>query len=59
MVERDLARGADVLDVFSGSGVQAHCAARDGATSVTAVDLCWSIECVTQQRCICAETDAC
>lgn len=37
--ERDLARGASVLDVFTGSGVIAIGAALAGASDVTAVDI--------------------
>jgi len=39
MRERGLARGAAVLDLFTGSGVIAVAAALEGARSVTAVDL--------------------
>jgi release factor glutamine methyltransferase len=39
MRERGLARGARVLDVFTGSGVLAVAAGLDGARSVTAVDV--------------------
>jgi release factor glutamine methyltransferase len=39
MRERGLARGARVLDVFTGTGVIAVMAAREGAREVTAVDI--------------------
>ncbi len=39
MRERGLARGAGVLDLFTGSGVLAVAAALEGAREVTAVDL--------------------
>ena len=39
MRERGLARGARVLDVFTGTGVIAVMAGREGAASVTAVDI--------------------
>jgi release factor glutamine methyltransferase len=39
MRERGLARGAATLDLFTGSGVLAVAAAREGARAVTAVDL--------------------
>jgi release factor glutamine methyltransferase len=39
MRERGLARGARVLDVFTGTGVIAVMAGREGARSVTAVDI--------------------
>lgn len=39
VAELDLARGRDVLDVFTGSGAIALAAARTGARSVTAVDI--------------------
>ena len=39
MRERGLARDADVLDVFTGTGVLAVAAGRAGARSVTAVDI--------------------
>lgn len=39
MRERGLARGASVLDVFTGTGVIAVMAGREGARSVTAVDV--------------------
>ncbi len=41
MRERGLARDSEVLDMFTGSGVVAIAAARDGASAVTAVDLAW------------------
>jgi release factor glutamine methyltransferase len=50
LAQQRLVEGADVLDLFTGSGVLAICAARLGARSVTAVDLSRRAQLATRQN---------